>query len=429
MALTPPPTAGDPAIRADVPPAPAGRPVPLPPVPDPLAALRTLLRAFADALPELAPPAPETFAAPGAAPPQIAAALASWLAAVGSARGLTAPALAALADGALARSLAAPPPAPGLEHDLAALAEGLRTALAATAAPRAPPPLRVLVEELRGSVTEALGPVEPPPLPAPGEEAGNVASALVRWLGTVAAGAGVAPAALRAAVEVAFERTRSALNPEPPLPPLEAELARAHEVLAAALGRPPPGPREGLPIYRPDLPVLAGPRGRRPARAAGTPRPRPEAADEAAEREPPGEAPGEARAEGPALPDLKGPMELVRRYVEDLWSAPAGVAAQHGVYPLGLWDGHAWRGFADATRLTEHHEAARAALAAAGVARERIVLLRVDPVGGGIAWVHAQIERQAADGRALGEVETAALAVRGAHGWRIAVLSAGGAGP
>jgi hypothetical protein len=319
--------------------------------------------------------------------------------------------------------LTTPPPNadPGRRTELPATAVPAGPARAAAdppAALRAAPPLRILVEELRTALVEQLGPIEPPPLPAAGEEAGNVAAALVRWLSSVALAASMPLPALRAAVELAVERTRVALAHDAAAPP-DAQLARAHEVLRASLATAR-GPEP--PIYRGDLALVAGPRrlrarsaARRPARGGHE---EPEATEE--------DVPGEGPAPDPRLPDLTGPMELVRRFTEDLVSALPGIAAQHFVFPAGLWDGRRWQGFADATLLGAHHERLRAELAARGIARERVLLLRAEPVAAGVVIVHARTARESASGALLEEVETAVTAVRTAHGWRIAALLASG---
>ena len=423
MPVSPPPPPGDPAAR----PAPAGAPrdsaVPAR-APDALAPVKSLLRELALVFPALRGPGPELTAA-AADPRSLATPLAASLLEAGAQQGLSPAQLLAAVDQALGRALAeAPGGVP--PKALTALGDALRAALAAPAATpaRATPPLRILVEELRSAVAAELGPTEPPPLPAPGAEAGNVASSLVRWLTVVAAGAGVPLATLRAAVELALERTRLALAPEPPLPPLEGELLRAHEVLALALGRPAARTPDPLPTYRPDLAVPSGARAARRARPATRPggdAPTPP------EHEPAAEAAAEEEQAPPPPPDLKGPMELARQFLEDLWSAPAGVAARHFVFPAGRWDGREWRGCADATLLAGLLEARRGARSAVGTARERIVMLRVEPLAAGIAVVHMRLARETPAGEVQGESEAALTAVRTVAGWRIAVLIEPGA--
>ena len=272
------------------------------------------------------------------------------------------------------------------------------------------PALRMLVEELRTAIVAELGTVDPPPRPASGESPGNVAAALVRWLRAVADLSQVPVASLRAATEPAA---------------VEA-LTRAREVLLGALAREPrAAATEPTPTYRPDLPVptivareVLKRRGRARARSTPPPDPDEEPAPpekDAAERAPHG------RAAPPA--DLRGPMDLIRRYFEDFHSPLPGACATHFVYPACAWQAGRWHGHSDAAALAASYESLRAYLAARGVAGGRILMLRVEPIGASVAIVHALMTRESTAARVLEELEVVYTTVRTPTGWRIAVVA------
>jgi hypothetical protein len=435
MSLTTKPPGGEAPARPD--PAPAGGPR----APgarasgaDPGTALRLLVeeivtaaRGSLEALPRLVPTATSD-------PRETATALLQWLSAA-IANGAPPAGLAEAIERGYARVLEnlAELPAGSQESAervnlardliLAGLGAGAGTGAAGDARARAldAPALRILVEELKSAVIEELGPVDPPPRPTPGEDPGNVAAALVRWLRAAASAANVPLARLQGRVEGALETTRATLDSLGLPAAAHAELERASEVLLGALGRGArPAPEDPVPTYRPDLPVPAGMRAARPrvpvvpARSRTLP-----GAVEAEDGADDGEAPATG---GNDAPDLKGPMELIRRYFEDFHSPVPGACAEHFVYPACSWQAGRWAGHADERTLAAALEKLRAGLRARGMAGGRILMLRVEPLGTTLALVHARMTREDAAGRVLDEFEVAYSTVRTAAGWRIAVV-------
>lgn len=124
-------------------------------------------------------------------------------------------------------------------------------------------PLKVLVAELERAVLEELGPVPPAPRPASGEDPGNVAAAVLRWLRAAATAANVPLGRLRGSADAALERTRAILAEDAAAPAAFEALDKAREVLIAAIGRSPRGARTGTaPTFRPDLGVRRRVEGR-----------------------------------------------------------------------------------------------------------------------------------------------------------------------
>ena len=282
------------------------------------------------------------------------------------------------------------------------------------------PALRILVEELRSELAATLGEIEPPPLPVAGEEPGNVAAALVRWLTVVAGAAGVPLATLRAATDAALERTRVALGGDPAEAHGMEALAQARDVLIAAVGRTPrPSPTDAPPAFRPDLPVPAG--ALRATRARARPQPgrpaEPRRGDPVEERE--------AEDDGaPLLADLRGPMDLIRRYLEDFYGDSAAACPRHFVFPACMWAGRRWQAYVDAAALGAFYQAYRHDLLVRGIVGGRALMLRVEPVTDAVAIVRARIARESVAGAVLEELEVAYTTVHTAGGWRIAVVVA-----
>lgn len=433
MSLTTKPPAGDAGARADTAPAGGARAAPLrAAAPDAAAALRLLVEEILSAAVVTLGPGPRLDPAPATTddPRQAAVSLLAWLRLAASATGAAPERIAAVVERAYARVLevlARLPNGPGadsvrLTRDLLLVELG---GGAADARPRAleAPALRILVEELKSAVVAELGAVEPPPRPASGAEAGNVAAALLRWMRATAAASNVPLSSLQGAAERALERTADALRVLAVEPPAAGELARAREVLLGALAREAPAPAaDTAPRYRPDLPVpallpqRAAPRDRgRVPRAPRESDPESATAEDDAREQDAGERPA-------ALADLKGPMELIRRYFEDFHSPLPGTCARHFVYPACTWQAGVWQGHADAAALSAAYEALRQQLSGRDVAGGRILMLRVEPVGTTVAIVHALMTRESKAGAVLEELEVAYTTVRTAAGWRIAVL-------
>lgn len=279
-------------------------------------------------------------------------------------------------------------------------------------------PLKVLVAELERAVLEELGPVPPAPRQAAGDAPGNVASALLRWLRAAASAADVPLARLRGAADRALERTRAILIEDEAVPAAIEELDQAREVLIAAIGGAPRGAGTPVvPMFRPDIPVAPlalGPRAWRDPKAPRRALPADAEGSDAQQAADADEPP-------PAAPDLKGPMELIRRYFEDFQSGEVGACAGHFVYPACRWQGGRWQAYADAPALNAAHATAQRELLARGAGGSTILMLRVEPVGPTIATVRALLGLRARPGDPAGEVEVAYTTVLTAAGWRIAV--------
>jgi hypothetical protein len=432
MSLTTKPPAGDSANRAESSPPgavrlPGARAMPA----DVGAALKLLGEEIAAAVRAIrgagAAEAPPTV---GDDPRQAASTLLAWLGQAARGGAIPAAELAAAVERATVRALAILARRPGdggSAEEVARVSRELTIALQAAPSPpdgrtraTGSPALRILVEELRSALAATLGEIEPPPLPVAGEEPGNVAAALVRWVRVVAAAAGVPIGTLRAATDAALERTRAALGADPAEAQGREALAQARDVLIAAVGRAPrPSPADAPPAFRPDLPVPAG------ALRATRPRVRPEPGRARLAEPRTGEPADEREAEddgAPALADLRGPMELIRRYVEDFYGDSAATCARHFVFPACMWVGRRWHAHADSAALGAFYQAYRHDLLARGTVRGRVLMARVEPVGDAVAIVHARIARESAVGAVLEEIEVAYTTVHTPKGWRIAVV-------
>jgi hypothetical protein len=252
-----------------------------------------------------------------------------------------------------------------------------------------------------------------------GGDPGNVAAQTLGWLRAVADSAGIAVADLRVSVEQGALRAVEALSVADADAAIHAAVARAQTVVLAglALETAPPG----VPPYRPDIvqPVAVRDRARdgRAPRRRPTPPAHGEPFEEAVE---PGPAEDErARLTGP---DLKGPMELIRRYFDDFHSTRPGACARHFVLPAGFWAEGRWTGHGEAVALAARYTELRAQLAGAGVAGGRILMLRAEPVAPDVAMVYAVMTRESERGAVLEEIEVAYTTVHTAGAWRIAAV-------
>ncbi len=429
MSLTTKPPTGDALVRPDAPPPAAARPPGTrAPALEEGAALKLLVNELiaivtADLGTRPAPPGAAIFLRD---PGGVARALIAWLSAATESGGLKPERLATLIERAYGRVLeilARLPGSPGgpeasvrlarnvLLAELLAAPPSLRTHAAGLM------PLKLLVAELERAVTEELGRLPPAPRPTAGEDPGNVASGLLRWLRAAATATNLPLGRLRGALDRALERSRAMLIEDAALPAALDELDQAREVLIAAIGRAPRA-ESPVPTFRPDLPVAppGAVRGRRDPRAQAR-----EPHDGSDGDEPVASAADEPEDSPPAL-DLKGPMELIRRYLEDLESGEPGRPTRHFVYPACRWQGGRWEAFADAPALAQACLARGRAPPARGLGGGKILMLRVEPVGPTIATVRALIERAGTPGARPEEVEVAYTTVLTPEGWRIAVL-------
>jgi hypothetical protein len=344
--------------------------------------------------------------------------------------------LTAIVELGYARTLAQLPPGTiGADvalnlHDLVLAAlVGSGTAATVAHVPDVPSGLRILVEEVRAAVTTDLQLAAPPSAAAmvaePGQvgaEPGNVAAQMLGWLRAVADGAGVAPGELRMSVEQGALRAVEALRLAGADPAIHAAVGRAQDVVLAGLALEAAA-RPGVPLYRPDmvLPVTVG-RGAPRARVDDRRRRAPADEVDGAAVEPDGEEPGAEARGRPEGPDLKGPMELIRRYFDDFHSERPGACARHFVLPAGFWSHGRWSGHGDAVALASHYATLRAELAAGGVSGGRLLMLRAEPLAPQVATVFAIMTRESPSGEVLEEIEAAYTTVRTAGGWRIAVV-------
>ena len=434
MSLTTKPPAADARVRPDAAPAGAARGTAAQSAaPDEGAALRLLIEELIVALAsdlKLKAPAPDAASLPRD-PRTAATVLLAWLRGATEASGAPAGRLATLIERAYARVLEILARLPAGSDAAEANVRGVRNALLAELGAGIPSPLRthaagamplkVLVAELERAVLEELGPVPGAPRQAAGEDAGNVAAALLRWLRAAAGAADVPLGRLRGAADRALERTRAILTDDAAVPAALEELDKASEVLIAAIGRAPRGDATpAVPTFRPDLPVMPLALGSRARRdPTGARRAPPER--EGGEAEEPVDGSDEP-AEAPAAPDLKGPMQLIRRYFEDFQSGEPGACARHFVYPACRWQGGRWQAYADTPALNAAYAATHKERLSGGEGPGTILMLRVEPVGPTIATVRALVSRNARPGDPAGEVEVAYTTVLTAAGWRIAVL-------
>lgn len=424
----------------DIPPLPpAGSPLPLDPVqggagpemggsgghPDLAAPLRILIAEIRDAaVTALGEPA-VTLSPPLAveAPLDTAIALTNWLSTAAAASGRAPDVITSILEQGYVRAMAGVVPgAPGADA-MHAVYEAAAARLAAPPSAtvlHAPDPaagLRVFADEVRAQVTADLDVPVPPVPPAPpalAGEPGNVAAQLLTWLRGVADSAGIAPGELRPSVERGAQQATAALELAHAEAPTQAAVGRAHDVVLAGLALPS-GVATPVPLFRPDVvqPVPL-PGQRRPR----VPRRPPDLPSEPTE-------PSEADEEGVArveAPDLKGPMDLIRRYFEDLQSHRPAFAARFFVLPAGFWIHGRWTGYADATRLGEYFAAVKADLEVAGVRGGRLLMLRAEPIAPLVALVHALTTRESAAGEVIEEFEMIYTTVRTPGGWRIATV-------
>jgi hypothetical protein len=225
-----------------------GLPEPGAPVPRELRALIEELRSLVAAAGTAAralPPLPEPT---GAAPEP---ALARWFRAALDSGSLPAPALRSLVDQAVERLAGASGVAPEARPLEAAREALLRLVAAAEGSPGrapaapAPPPaappdqalaLRMLAEEIRRAVVDVIG-TEPPWVapPAAAEDPGNAGAALLGWLRTAAARAGVPLATLETAIEAGAGRALALLPPAGGSAALAAAITAARDVVGRGL--------------------------------------------------------------------------------------------------------------------------------------------------------------------------------------------------
>jgi hypothetical protein len=151
-----------------------------------------------------------------------------------------------VARDALLRVLGETPPQPG------------EPAVAAPPTTRTPsagyepaPAVRVLVDEVRRAVVEAIR-AEPPFVAAPvvGEEPGNAGAALLGWLRTAAAAAGVAPGALEVPVATGARRADELLGAAVRDPAVSAALQSVRDVVSRGLGPATPASAERVALLR-----------------------------------------------------------------------------------------------------------------------------------------------------------------------------------
>jgi len=291
--------------------------------------------------------------------------------------------------------------------------------------------LRTLVETVRTAVSAEIGLSTPLSLPlAAAGEPGNAGAVLLGWLRATAAGAGVPPRSLVAAVETGVARALATLSATGGGTALEDTIAQARDVVLRGLDAAPAA-RTGAGLHlelTPPPPFLPGLRDPAAARALASEdagalrrRDRVEAvgdedrlAREAQSDPEPAPAPD---ADEP--PDT--PMQCIRRHVECLQGGDSQRYAENWVYPACTWLDGEWSGYLDAAACIAGTPRLREAGAGSGSDGTKILMLRVEPVSDQVALVHAALADTDAQGRTAREYDVVYTTVRTPAGWRVAV--------